>query len=300
MLDAAGCTPANSAVQFTYVCDTLLGLTPGNILLLAFDRAGLQTTMDLAAVTDGMINTMTYEAGGLETPVPVGHRAKVCIICSMLAHWTDEKRGPIDVTLIISLLGAFLDTTQEEKSIPILLHLLFHQELERMLEVLLPNSSNAASRKTRTTTPNSRMRSIGIHFVDLWKLLHSRMESKMFSKQTSSLLLETPTPMLFFDSRIFSCTLYSKPRSRPTRACPSSDLTRTTATLKTSGKNWLHIKPLRWQVNATINNCLPSCRPSSWTVRHGADLMQVSWLTTRTSFTTMNALRQQLIITPMI
>jgi hypothetical protein len=100
MLDAAGCTPANSAVQFTYVCDTLLGLTPGNILLLAFDRAGLQTTMDLAAVTDGMINTMTYEAGGLETPVSVGHRAKVCIICSMLAHWTDEKRGPIDVTLI--------------------------------------------------------------------------------------------------------------------------------------------------------------------------------------------------------
>jgi hypothetical protein len=101
MLDAAGRTPANSAVQFTYVCDTLLGLTPGNILLLAFDRAGLHTTMDVAAVTDGMINTMTYEAGGLETPVPVGHRAKVRIVCSMLAHWTHEKPGPIDVTSIM-------------------------------------------------------------------------------------------------------------------------------------------------------------------------------------------------------
>jgi hypothetical protein len=100
MLDTAGRTPANSATQFTYVCDTLLGLTPGNILLLAFDCAGLQTTMDLAAVTNGMINTMTYEAGGLETPLPVGHRAKIRIVCSMLAYWTHEKRGPIDVTSI--------------------------------------------------------------------------------------------------------------------------------------------------------------------------------------------------------
>jgi hypothetical protein len=62
MLDAAGRTPTNSAMQFTYVCDTLLGLTPGNILLLAFDRAGLQTTMDLAAVTDGMINFLIAQA----------------------------------------------------------------------------------------------------------------------------------------------------------------------------------------------------------------------------------------------
>jgi hypothetical protein len=85
MLDAAGCTPANSAVQFNYVCDTLLGLTPGNILLLAFDRAGWEMTMDLAAVTDGMINTMTYEAGGVEVMVTISHRAKVCIICSIHA-----------------------------------------------------------------------------------------------------------------------------------------------------------------------------------------------------------------------
>jgi hypothetical protein len=56
--------------------------------------------MDLAAVTDGMINTMTYEAGGVENPIPVFHRAKIRIVCSMLAHWTHEKRGPIDVTSI--------------------------------------------------------------------------------------------------------------------------------------------------------------------------------------------------------
>jgi hypothetical protein len=36
----------------------------------------------------------------LETLVTVGHRAKVSIVCSMLAHWTYEKRGPIDVTSI--------------------------------------------------------------------------------------------------------------------------------------------------------------------------------------------------------
>jgi hypothetical protein len=91
MLDAAGHTPANSTVQFTYICDMLLGLTPGNILLLAFERQGWERTIDLAAVTDGNLNMMTYEAGGLETLVPCGHRAKVCIICSMLAHWTHEK-----------------------------------------------------------------------------------------------------------------------------------------------------------------------------------------------------------------
>jgi hypothetical protein len=56
--------------------------------------------MDLAAVTDGMINTMTYEAGGVELIVPVGHRSKIRIVCSMLAHWTHEKRGLIDVTSI--------------------------------------------------------------------------------------------------------------------------------------------------------------------------------------------------------
>jgi hypothetical protein len=33
-------------------------------------------------------------------PYPVGHRAKIRIICSMLAHWTHEKQGPIDVTSI--------------------------------------------------------------------------------------------------------------------------------------------------------------------------------------------------------
>jgi hypothetical protein len=54
----------------------------------------------LSAVTDAMINTMTYEAGGLEMLVPVGHHSKVCIVCSMLAHWTREKGGPIDVTSI--------------------------------------------------------------------------------------------------------------------------------------------------------------------------------------------------------
>jgi hypothetical protein len=88
-------------MQFTYVCDMMLGLTPGNILLLAFDCAGWETTMDLAAVTNGILNTMTCEAGRLEVlQVPVGHRAKVRIVCSMLAHWTHEKRGPIDVTSI--------------------------------------------------------------------------------------------------------------------------------------------------------------------------------------------------------
>jgi hypothetical protein len=263
---------------------TLLELTPGNILLLAFDCAGWQTTMDLAAVTDGMINTMTYEAGGLEVMVPVGHRAKVRIVCSMLAHRTHEKRGPIDVMSITPddfstwRLSGY-NPRGEINPDPVAPAVL-PEELERMREALLPKSSNVASRKTRTTIPNSRMRSIGIHFVNLWKLLHSCTESKVSFKQTSSLLLETLTPMLFFDSRMFSCTLYSKPRSRPTRVCPSSDLTRMTAALKTSGKNWLHIKPLRWQENATVSICLPSCRPSSWTVRHGKDPIQVSWLTT--------------------
>jgi hypothetical protein len=100
MLDAAGRTPANSALQFTYVCDTLLRLTPGNILLLAFARAGLTKTLDLAAITDGMLNTLTYEDGGVETMVPVGLRAQVRIVCFMLAYWNHERRGAIDVTSI--------------------------------------------------------------------------------------------------------------------------------------------------------------------------------------------------------
>jgi hypothetical protein len=65
MLDEAGHTPANSVLQFAHICDTLLGLTPGNILLLAFECQGWESTMDLATVTDANINTMTYEASGI-------------------------------------------------------------------------------------------------------------------------------------------------------------------------------------------------------------------------------------------
>jgi hypothetical protein len=66
-------------IQFCHICDTLLGLTPGNILLLAFDHQGWESTMDLDAVTDATINTMTYEACGGVTIIPPGHRDKVCI-----------------------------------------------------------------------------------------------------------------------------------------------------------------------------------------------------------------------------
>jgi hypothetical protein len=104
MLDAAGRTPANSALQFTYVCDTLLGLTPGNvgddILIAALGHQGWTTTMDLHAIIDANINTMTYEVAGAVTLVPPGHRAKIRIACSMLAHWNHEKGGAIDVTSI--------------------------------------------------------------------------------------------------------------------------------------------------------------------------------------------------------
>jgi hypothetical protein len=101
MLDAAGRTPANSVLQFRHVCDTLLGLTPGNVLLSALEHQGWESTMDLVAITDANINTMVYEdAAGVALIVSPGCRSKLCIVCSMLAHWTHEKKGPIDVTSI--------------------------------------------------------------------------------------------------------------------------------------------------------------------------------------------------------